>query len=239
MKHISEQYEQELSQIRDTLMELGGLVELQVNNACSALVTHDVTLAEDVRDQEPTVNQLEVEIDDQCVAILAKRQPTAGDLRAVVSVMKVITDLERIGDEADRIASIAIDFGDLSQPDDQYADFRKIHTSAVKILKRTLDAFARSDVEAALRVFEDDEKIDRAYNKTVRQSIAAMQNNPEEIERTVRLMWATKALERIGDHAKNISEYVIYQVKGKDIRHADRTDQQWTEQLNPSKSIDD
>jgi phosphate transport system protein len=224
-KHISEQYDLELSQIRDTLMEMGGLVEVQVNNACTALVNHDMELAEDVRDMESRLNQFEVELDDRCVSVIAKRQPTAGDLRGIVSVMKVITDLERIGDEADRIAKMALDLADSEKPEHQYAEFRAIHTNVVKMLKRTLDAFARLDVEGALRVFEDDENIDRAYNKIVRQSIATMQTNPQEVERSVSLMWAARALERIGDHAKNISEYVIYQVKGRDVRHSDVTEE--------------
>ena len=219
-KHISEQYDLELSQIRDTLMEMAGLVEVQVNNACTSLVNHDMELAEEVRDVEYRLNQFEVELDDRCVSIIAKRQPTAGDLRAIVSVMKVITDLERIGDEADRIAKMALDLADSEKPEHQYAEFRAIHANVMKMLKRTLDAFARLDVESALRVFEDDENIDRAYNKIVRQSIETMQSNPQEVERSVSLMWAARALERIGDHAKNISEYVIYQVKGHDVRHS-------------------
>ena len=170
-KHISEQYDLELSQIRDTLMEMAGLVEVQVNNACTSLVNHDMELAEEVRDVEYRLNQFEVDLDDRCVSIIAKRQPTAGDLRAIVSVMKVITDLERIGDEADRIAKMALDLADSEKPEHQYAEFRAIHANVMKMLKRTLDAFARLDVESALRVFEDDENIDRAYNKIVRQSI--------------------------------------------------------------------
>ena len=174
-----------------------------------------------MRDNESRLNQFEVDLDDRCVSIIAKRQPTAGDLRAIVSVMKVITDLERIGDEADRIARMALDLADTVKPEHQYAEFRGIHGNVMKMLKRTLDAFARLDVESALRVFEDDEFIDRAYNKIVRQSIETMQSNPDEVERSVSVMWAARALERIGDHAKNISEYVIYQVKGRDVRHSD------------------
>ena len=220
-KHISEQYDLELSQIRDTLMEMAGLVEVQVNNACTSLVNHDMELAEEVRDVESRLNQFEVDLDDRCVSIIAKRQPTAGDLRAIVSVMKVITDLERIGDEADRIAKMALELADSEKPEHQYAEFRAIHANVMKMLKRTLDAFARLDVESALRVFEDDENIDRADNKIVRQSIEDMQSNPQEVERSDSLMWAARALERIGDHAKNISEYDIYQVKGHDVRHSD------------------
>jgi phosphate transport system protein len=218
-KHISEQYDLELSQIRDLLMEMGGLVEQQVHQACTALITHDSELADQVREAEARLNQFEVELDDHCVSIIAKRQPTAGDLRNVVSVMKAITDLERIGDEADRIAKMAQTMADREIPADQYADFRLIHDDIMRMLRRTLDAFARHDVENALRVIEADEDIDKAYNALVRRCSEALSDSREDIEHLISLMWAARALERIGDHAKNISEYVIYQVKGQDVRH--------------------
>jgi len=219
-RHISEQYDIELSQITELLMEMGGLVERQVNRACTALTTHDKAMAEAVRDDETRLNQFEVQLDDHCVSIIAKRQPTAGDLRIVVSVMKAITDLERVGDEADRVAKMAIAIADTAIPADQYADFRDMHAKVERSLHRTLDAFARLDVESALRVIESDEDIDRCYDAMVRKCIGAMRDQPEEIESSISLIWAARALERIGDHAKNISEYVIYQVKGLDVRHA-------------------
>ncbi len=222
-KHISEQYDLELSQIKELLMEMGGLVEQQVNHACSSLIGHDMTLAENVRDTESRLNQLEVELDDHCVSIIAKRQPTAGDLRGVVSVMKAITDLERIGDEADRIAKMALTIANAEIPPDQYADFRDIHEKVSRMLTRALDAFARQDIESALRVIQADEEIDRGYNALVRRCIEAMRDQPEQIENSISVMWAARALERIGDHAKNIGEYVIYQVKGLDVRHAGDT----------------
>lgn len=219
-KHISEQYDLELAQIRDLLMEMGGLVEQQVNHACLALIGHDAALAHEVREVESRLNQYDVELDDRCVSIIAKRQPTAGDLRIVVSVMKTVTDLERVGDEADRIARMAITMSDREMPDDQYADFRLIHEDIMRMLRRTLDAFARQDVESALRVIGSDDDIDAAYNRLVRRCSQAMSDSPEDvIQHAISLMWAARALERIGDHAKNISEYVIYQVKGQDVRH--------------------
>ena len=182
-KHISEQYDLELAQVRERLMEMGGIVESQVNNSCTALVTHDLDMAEEVRDVEANLNQFEVELDDLCVSIIAKRQPTARDLRTVVSVMKVITDLERIGDEADRIARMALDLANSEIPTDHYADFRSLHTNAVKMLKRALDAFARLDIEMALRVIEDDELIDNGYDRILRLCSEQMQSNPTEVER--------------------------------------------------------
>ena len=223
-KHISEQYDLELAQVRERLMEMGGIVESQVNNSCTALVTHDLDMAEEVRDVEANLNQFEVELDDLCVSIIAKRQPTARDLRTVVSVMKVITDLERIGDEADRIARMALDLANSEIPTDHYADFRSLHTNAVKMLKRALDAFARLDIEMALRVIEDDELIDNGYDRILRLCSEQMQSNPAEVERLLRLMWSARAVERIGDHAKNIGEYVIYLVKGRDVRHTPLSD---------------
>ena len=205
-------------------MEMGGIVESQVNNSCTALVTHDLDMAEEVRDVEANLNQFEVELDDLCVSIIAKRQPTARDLRTVVSVMKVITDLERIGDEADRIARMALDLANSEIPTDHYADFRSLHTNAVKMLKRALDAFARLDIEMALRVIEDDELIDNGYDRILRLCSEQMQSNPTEVERLLRLMWSARAVERIGDHAKNIGEYVIYLVKGRDVRHTPLSD---------------
>jgi phosphate transport system protein len=220
MKHISGQYDSDLQQIRDLLMEMGGLVETQVNDACKALVEHNVELAEQVREVESRLNQFEVNLDDQCVSIIAKRQPTAGDLRTVVSVMKVITDLERIGDEADRIAKMAIDLLNATISEEEYNGFKNIHGGVIKMLKRALDAFARLDIENALRVIEDDRDIDIAYKKLVRNCIKQMENNPDQVEDYINLIWSSRSLERIGDHAKNISEYVIYQVKGQDVRHS-------------------
>ena len=228
-KHISEQYDLELLQIRERLMEMGGIVEAQVSNACSALINHDLEMAAEVRDVEADLNQLEVELDDLCVSVIAKRQPTARDLRTVVSVMKVITDLERIGDEADRIARMALDLANSEIPGHQYSDFRTLQTNAIKSLKKALDAFARLDIEVALRVIEDDEMIDDGYKNILRRCSEQMQSDPTEVERLLRVMWAARAVERIGDHTKNIGEYVIYLVKGQDVRHTQITEVDLTE----------
>lgn len=218
-KHISEQYDAELAQIADLLMEMGGLTESQLNNSFTALITNDFDMAETVRDVESKLNQLEVELDGRCVAIIARRQPTAGDLRNVISVMKASTDLERVGDEADRIAKLAIEMMDHPTNAVQNNDLRNIHSAVVKMLRRALDAFARMDIESALRVIDSDAGVDRAYKKLVGENIDQMRTNPQEIERNINIIWIARALERIGDHAKNISEYVIYRVKGQDVRH--------------------
>ena len=147
-------------------------------------------VAAEVRDVEADLNQLEVELDDLCVSVIAKRQPTARDLRTVVSVMKVITDLERIGDEADRIARMALDLANSEIPSHQYSDFRTLQTNAIKSLKKALDAFARLDIEVALRVIEDDEMIDDGYKNILRRCSEQMQSDPTEVERLLRVMWA-------------------------------------------------
>ena len=218
-RHISEKYDEELATVQESLMEMGGLVEQQLNDACRALITHNRDLANQVRQVERRVNQLEVDLDDQCVSIIALRQPTARDLRVIMSIMKAVTDLERIGDEADRIAKMALSVADLNIPDNQYADFQTIQTDLVPMLTGALDAFARRDTALALSVIANDEKVDEGYATLVRKSITEMRENPEDVEHAMNLMWAARALERIGDHAKNISEYVVYQVEGEDVRH--------------------
>jgi len=218
-RHISEKYDEELAAVQESLMEMGGLVEQQLNDACRALITHNRDLANSVREVETRVNQLEVDLDDQCVSIIALRQPTARDLRVMMSIMKAVTDLERIGDEADRIAKMALHVADLAIPDNQYADFHNIQTDLTPMLSGALDAFARRDTKLALSVIDDDEKVDEGYAALVRKNITEMRQHPEDVEHAMNLIWAARALERIGDHAKNICEYVVYQVKGEDVRH--------------------
>lgn len=218
-RHISEKYDEELAAVQEALMEMGGLVEQQLNDACRALITHNRDLAKQVREVERRVNTLEVDLDDQCVSIIALRQPTARDLRVMTSIMKAVTDLERIGDEADRIAKMALYLADSPIPDNQYAEFYAIQNDLVPMLTGALDAFARRDTKLAVSVIADDEKVDEGYAALVRKNITEMREHPEDVEHAMNLMWAARALERIGDHAKNICEYVVYQVEGEDVRH--------------------
>jgi phosphate transport system protein len=169
-------------------METGRLVELQVNRACSSLATHDIQLADEVRDTESKLNRLEVNLDDERVGIIARRQPTAGDLRAVVSVMKLITELERIGSEADRIAKMALSLVAFETPVAQCASLRQIPQQVRHQLCHALDAFARLVVESALRIIEDDYYIDRAYTNLVQAYVLGMQSAPENTEQLVALM---------------------------------------------------
>jgi len=217
--HISQQFDRELDRARSLLMEMGGLVEQQLNGACKALTTHDTALAETIKANEKRVNKLEIDLDEACIQIIARRQPAATDLRAMICMTKASTDLERIGDEAKRIAKMAMAVAKLEYPHDQYNDIRELAILAARQVAGALDAFARLDVDLAFSVIESDDALDAGYAAIVRQRGLRMAENPAEIERALDVIWAARSLERIGDHAKNISEYVVYLVNGKDIRH--------------------
>ena len=218
-RHISEQYDTELDAVRTRLMEMGGLVEQLVKDACTALVTHDYAAAQQVRDDDERVNQIEVELDDKCIQIIARRQPAASDLRTLISIMKASTDLERVGDEAGRIAKTAQAVSDMDFPESQYADVRNLQERVTSLLGGALDAFARLDAERAQQLIMEDAEIDHGYAAIVRQMITTLEKSPAMAEHAVNVIWAARALERIGDHAKNLCEYVVYLVRGKDVRH--------------------
>jgi len=220
--HISEQFDAELNQARDRFMEMGGLVEALVRDAALALINHNAELAQQVRDRDAQVNRLEIDIDELCIHIIARRQPAASDLRTLISIMKASTDLERIGDEAGRIAKMAQALSRLDYPADQYSDFRKLAELTETIVTRSLDAFARQDADGAVDVIRSDELIDQHYNAIVRDRGISMRTDSASIDLAMNVIWAARALERIGDHAKNISEYLVFQVKGEDVRHADK-----------------
>ena len=219
-RHISEQYDSELESVRMKLMTMGGLVEKQLESATRAFVTHDIPLASDVRDGDDEVNKFEVVIDDECISIIARRSPTASDLRLLVSIMKTSTDLERVGDEADRIAKVAKESGSLEIPSDSYAEIQHISSLVAKMLARALDAFARLDASNALDVINADAEVDREYDTIIRKAGSQIAEQPDLVDRWLNVIWAARALERIGDHAKNISEHVVYLVDGEDVRHS-------------------
>ncbi len=218
--HISKEFDSELENARNMLMEMGGLVEQQLRGACQALTTHDVELAQSVSEMDTKVNKLELDLDELCVQIIALRQPAATDLRSLISIMKASTDLERIGDEAERIAKMAKALCRLDYPNDQYNDIRALGADAVVMLTGALDVFARVDADEALSIIKEDQKIDDGYDAIVRRRGKEMTERPEHIERALNVIWAARALERIGDHAKNISEYVVFLARGKDVRHS-------------------
>ncbi|MGA1675675.1 MAG: phosphate signaling complex protein PhoU [Pseudomonadales bacterium] len=219
-QHISEQFDIELGRIRDDFMEMAGLVEAVVRDAVNALVHHDTELAQQVRERDAAINRLEVTLDDLCVHTIAKRQPAASDLRMIISIMKACTDLERVGDEAGKIAKMAHALAEGSYPRDQYADFRVLADLAQNILSRSLDAFARRDADAALAIAPSDRAINELYKRILHDRTEEMRTDPANVDRALNIIWAARALERVGDHAKNLCEYLIYQVRGDDIRHA-------------------
>lgn len=217
--HISRQFNEELEAIRNKVLAMGGLVEEQIDNALSALVDGNIELAEQVINQDVDVNAFEVAIDEESIQILARRQPTAGDLRLIVTVIKTITDLERIGDQAERIARMAIHLADMERPKSQYSELRHLGNQVRAMLHKTLDAFARMDTEAAFNIAQEDLLVDNEYDAIMRQMITYMMEDSRNVRRTLDIMWSARAMERIGDHSRNICEYIIYLVKGKDVRH--------------------
>ena len=218
-QHISKQYDHELLDIRGRVLTLGGLVEEQIRGAVTALVDQNVELAQQVIRDDYKINSLEVSIDDECTQILALRQPAARDLRLVVAVIKTITDLERIGDEAKRIARHTIDLASYYPKKNQLTELEHLASHAQGLLREALDSFARMDVDSALQVVQEDKQLDREYESIMRQQITYMMQDPRSIPVSLDIMWIARSLERIGDRSCNICEYVIYYVKGKNIRH--------------------
>lgn len=217
--HISQQFNEELEEIRSRVLAMGGLVEEQIHNATQALVEGDVALAESVIKNDTSVNNAEVSIDEECTTIIARRQPTASDLRLVVAVIKTITDLERIGDQAERVARMGIRLAESPNPKISYMEIRSMGERVAHMVNNALDAFARMDVDEAINVAKEDQFVDVEYDGIMRQSLTYMMEDPKTISQMLDIMWTVRALERIGDHAKNICEYVVYLVKGKDVRH--------------------
>ncbi len=217
--HISRQYDAELEEIHSRALAMGGLVEQQIHDAVTALLSNDTRLAEEVVENDMRVNAMEVAIDEECSFILARRQPTASDLRLVMAVIKTITDLERIGDEAERIARMALAEEKRAASERLFGRLEHMGEMVREMLREALDTFARMDAEKAIEVWHMDRRIDQEYEDIMRLLVTYMMEDPRSIPHALNVMWAARALERIGDHTRNICEYVIYLVKGKDVRH--------------------
>jgi phosphate transport system protein len=222
--HWSRRFNAELEAVRNNVMTMGGMVEDQLRRAVQALEKGDSELGEEVVRDDHKVNRLEVAIDEECSRIIARRQPTASDLRLIMAIIKTITDLERIGDEAEKIGYLASRLALEERPVDRYRALRHIGDLVGSMLHQSLDAFARLDPELAMQVVRDDKAVDQEYEALSRQAITLMMEDPRSIRRVLDMLWVARALERIGDHAKNICEYVVYMVHGKDIRHVDLED---------------
>src|ERR1017187_8645811 len=217
--HISSHYNEDLERLRSSVLEMGGLVERQLTQAIGGITEPDARMIVRVAQEELQVNQLERSIDEDCSRILATRGPTASDLRLIITILKTITDLERIGDEGEKIAAIAARLALRERPDSRYREVRNLGELVIEMLHDTLDAFARLDTELALAVVRRDRTVDEEYEAIHRQSITFMMEDPRTIRRALDIMWVVRSLERIGDHAKNVCEYLIYLVHGKDVRH--------------------
>ena len=219
--HISSQFNENLEDVNAKFMAMGGLVEQQVANAIHALLDTNLDLAVKVQEEDNNVNQHERDIDEALTLILARRHPAASDLRMVLAMSKANTDLERIGDEAAKIARIAQALSEDGESPRGYMETRHIGNQVRIMIREALDAFARLDAEAALQVMRADADIDREYSSAMRALMTYMIEDPRHISRVINVMWVLRSLERIGDHARNISEQVIYMVKGLDVRHTD------------------
>ena len=219
MDHISQQFDADLGAIKGHVLSMGGLVERQIVDALHAIIEADSQRAEEVLAREREVNRMEVSVDDEATRILVKRQPAASDLRTVLALIKTVRDLERVGDEAKKIAKLALKLTEDGPSPRGYHELRHIGAEVVAMLHIALDAMTRLDVEAALGVVRRDKDVDREYKSATRELVTYMMEDPRSISRVMNIMWALRSLERIGDHARNIAEYVFYMAKGKDLRH--------------------
>jgi phosphate transport system protein len=218
-QHISQQFNNDLSELRNQLLNMGGIVERQVSDAVEALISNNSELAETVRETERDVDAMEVMLDEDCTQLIARRQPAASDLRLVISIIKMVSDVERIGDEASKIAKMAIKLTEEGKAPRGYVEIKHISSHVVKMVNSALDAFARFDVDVALDILKEDHAVDAEYKSAIRSLMTFMMEDPRSISQIHSVMWVLRALERIGDHACNLAERVIYIVKGKDVRH--------------------
>lgn len=218
-EHTIKQFDAELVEIRNRVLQMGGLVEHQIVKAMDGLADGDVLVLDQVINNDERVNAEEVSLDETCSHIIARRQPAASDLRMIMMVIKTITDLERIGDEAKKIAKMAKRLHSGEAAFIPRIELRHVAQLAIEMLRKSLDAFARLDVSASYDIVRQDKDVDTEFRGITRQLITFMMGDPRTISSSLEILFMAKSIERIGDHAKNISEYVVYMVKGRDVRH--------------------
>ena len=217
--HISQQFNNELEQLRQHFLTMGGVVENQVQDAIQALLDANGSLAEDVKDKDSTVNQLDGLIDEECTRILAKRQPAASDLRMILSISKAVSELERMGDEAKKIANLTLNLINEGEAPRGYVEINRIGQMVSRMIHDALDAYARLDIDTAIKVAKQDRTVDQEYNTAMRSLVTYMMEDPRSISRVINVIWVLRSLERIGDHARHTCQHLIYMVKGVDVRH--------------------
>ncbi|WP_018411895.1 phosphate signaling complex protein PhoU [Methyloversatilis thermotolerans] len=218
-EHISKRYDHELEGVRTGLLQMGGLIEQQIEHAMRGIIERDLALLDEVVANDKKVNAMELDLDDACNHLIAKRQPAASDLRVIMSVVKTITDLERIGDEAKKIAKMGRHILESEAIFVPKVELRHAASMAVDMLRRTLDALARMDLNSATEVVRQDREVDAEFKSIMRQLITFMMEDPRTISCGLDLLFIAKAIERIGDHSKNMAQYVVFMVKGRDVRH--------------------
>jgi len=222
--HISKRFDQELEDIRNRVLTMGGLVETQVSDGVRCLIESNSELATKVVKKDREVNQMEMEIDHQCLQILARRQPAASDLRLVVAIIKTIADLERIGDQAQKLGKHQLELVDAGVSSSTFVKIEHLGQLVSSNLNLALDAFARMNVQDSMETISRDVKVNAEFEGLMRELITHMMEDPRTIASALRVSWCARALERIGDHANNICEYVVFLVQGKDVRHIDAID---------------
>jgi phosphate transport system protein len=226
--HISQQFNDELEQVRTELLAMGGIVERQVHQSVEALLTGDVQQAEEALAIDVQTNAMELKIDERCTSIIARRQPAASDLRLIVSISKAVVDLERMGDEASRICRQTVELGSRGGSQHGFQEVRHIATLVRTMVKDVLTAFARGDIEQAFKVAKSDRAVDQEYRSAMRTLVSLMMEDPRSISSCLNVIWVLRSLERIGDHARNMAEHIIYLVSGENVRHQSINDMKTT-----------
>lgn len=217
-RHISSEFNEELEALRRSTLEMGGLVEEQLASALKFFASQDSSLLSDIEDIEQKINAAEIDLDDQVESLIVRRQPIASDLRLVLAVSKIVRDLERVGDELEKVGKLSLESFD-SSDDVGITEIQRIAEQVAKMLSESLTAFARLDIDLARDIFERERKVDKVYQSALRSLATFMIEDPRNIGRVLNIVWIARSLERVGDHATNIAEYVIYLVQGVDVRH--------------------